>query len=191
MSTLKINRLEPLSGNTITAIGLTIQSASYAATASYVAGASPLLVDDNGKVTEYGKFAVGYYASNPYLIEFDAPQIATIPPNRFEACSSLIRCDMPNLIQLPSNMFSSCTSLVSVSHANAVTSSGALYGGCTSLRYLYLPKLSDIGNNIFGNTIPGLSGSLTINSNATSSSPWGSIEARVLSQGWTITYVNG
>ncbi len=38
MSTLKINRLEPLSGNTITAIGLTVDSASFASTASYVSG---------------------------------------------------------------------------------------------------------------------------------------------------------
>ena len=39
MSTLKINRLEPYTGNTITAIGLTIESSSFASTASYVAGA--------------------------------------------------------------------------------------------------------------------------------------------------------
>lgn len=50
MSTIKVNRIEPYTGNTITAIGLTVESASYAGnantattavtatTASYVSG---------------------------------------------------------------------------------------------------------------------------------------------------------
>ena len=35
MSILKVDRIEPYTGTTITAIGLTVESASYAVTASY------------------------------------------------------------------------------------------------------------------------------------------------------------
>jgi hypothetical protein len=54
MSTLKVNRIEPQSGNTITAIGLTVESSSYssfAVTASYALNGGGGTLDTSSFIT--------------------------------------------------------------------------------------------------------------------------------------------
>ncbi len=82
------------------------------------------------------------------VVSVNLPNLELADSSAFENCTSLTTVSMPKLIEVSSNMFKNCSALT-VADLPSINSIDSYAFSGTSLKYVYFPKLTEIGTYAF------------------------------------------